>query len=108
MAKKNVKKISTNSSMLWKQIFKTVNIKAIPIEYLESINIILISGNGLHIDIETLLKDNDNMHEIKEQIDSEIEKFQPHIEDILYEINTEKIINILTPLVTEMYAKVNL
>jgi hypothetical protein len=74
----------------WPEIFGEIEVKAIPLEYLESVNITFEDGNIWVIDLNEDAK-NENPDELGEGIEDLLEEYEDVIVNIDFKVDVRKI-----------------
>lgn len=83
------KKITINSRQNWKNILKEVDKKEVPLELLNSINIRLIDGTDIKIDVPALLETSVNALSVEEYLNEKFEELDSYIDNVDFFINLE-------------------
>lgn len=73
----------------WPEIFEDVEIKAIPLEYLHSVNILFKDGRNWKIDLKR--RRGSTIEAIEEVLDDFFEEYDDLIESVEFDLNTEKV-----------------
>lgn len=74
----------------WPEIFKDIEIKAIPVAYINSINVMLSDGSVLSVDIDRD-KNEVDVDDIEELIEEIVEQYEDEITGIDFSLNTAQI-----------------
>lgn len=91
---KKSNKLSSDIIAHWPEVFKDVEVKAIPIEYLESINVTFSDGKIWMIDLKDPRKNSvDNLGEV---IDELLDEYEDNIANIDFRVDVVKIKNDIT------------
>ncbi len=80
----------TNSDEYWEEIFDSVDMDFLPIEYLDMIIVTFLDGKIWEIDIGRSKKINENTEDILEKF---FEEYEDSIDTIDFRLNTKKLIN---------------
>lgn len=75
----------------WPEIFNDIEIKAIPVQYIKSINVQFNDGKVWVIDVNTDSITQDNFDEIEDSLDLFFEEYDDVIETIDFNLNTAKV-----------------
>lgn len=75
----------------WPEIFNDIEIKAIPVQYIKSINVQFNDGKVWVIDVNTDSITQDNFNEIEDSLDLFFEEYDDVIETIDFNLNTAKV-----------------
>lgn len=74
----------------WPEIFKDIEIKAIPIEYIRAINVILTDGTVWTVDIDRE-KEAIDVDDIEQIIEEILEENEDSVETVDFKLDTEQI-----------------
>lgn len=85
------KKITINSKQDWKNILKQVDKKEVPLELLNSINIRLIDGTDIKIDVPALLESSADAILVEEYLNEKFEELDDYIQNVDFFINLEHV-----------------
>jgi hypothetical protein len=83
------KKIVINNKKAWKDILKEVDKKEVPLELLNYINIRLIDGSDVKIDVPTLLKNSSDALLVEEYLNEKFEELDSYIDNVDFFINVD-------------------
>jgi hypothetical protein len=78
------------SEEYWEEIFDSVDMDFLPIEYLDLIIVKFLDGKVWEIDVGKSKKDNENVEDILERF---FEEYEDNIDTIDFRLNTKKLIN---------------
>ena len=91
MPKKN-KKLSHDVVNHWPEIFEDIEIKAVPIEYLRSINVHFTDGKVWEIDIDRRsVRHTSGARELEDALEDLFEQYEDVIEGVDFKLDTEKV-----------------
>lgn len=93
------KKITLNSSKSWKEIVESVDDKReVPIEILQAIDVKLIDGTVISIDVKKLI-DEDGMdpQEIEAMLDEKFNELDRYIQNVDFMIDIAKVVDTVKP-----------
>ena len=88
MPKSTKKRFSTDVIAHWPEVFKDIQVKSVPLEYLQSINITFQDGKVWVIDIDEKAKINPDM---EYGLDSLFKDYDHVITNIDFRLNTKKV-----------------
>lgn len=91
------KKISLNTTRPWKDIVDGVDKKEVPIHILQEIEVKLIDGTHISIDIKKLLAEGLHPSVIEEMLDTKFSELDAYIENIDFLIDIAKVVDTVTP-----------
>lgn len=74
----------------WPEIFKDIEVKAIPVGYINSINVILTDGSVWTVDIDRE-KEAISVDDVEQLIEEILEEHEDEIESIDFSLDTEQI-----------------
>jgi len=86
----NKKGLPSEISNYWPEIFKDIEIKAIPIDYIRSINIVFSDGTVWTVDIDRN-KESIDVNDIEEIIEEIIDENEDSIETVDFKLDTEQV-----------------
>jgi hypothetical protein len=93
----NSKKITLNVSKRWKDIVEDVDKKEVPINILQQIDVKLIDGTNISIDVKRLLADGMLDSEIEEMLDGKFNELDAYIQNVDFLIDIEKVVDTIQP-----------
>jgi hypothetical protein len=79
----------------WPEVFEDVEIKAVPLAYLESILVYFDDGNVWEIDLETAKIDNGDetlIEALSQELDDFFDEYDDAIESVEFRLDTKKVI----------------
>lgn len=91
---KKSNKLSSDIIAHWPEVFKDVEVKAIPIDYLESINVTFSDGKIWVIDLKDPRKN--SVGNLGEVIDELLNEYEDNIANIDFRVDVVKIKNDIT------------
>lgn len=93
------KKITLNPAKSWEAIVKSVDDKReVPIEVLHTINVVLIDGTVISIDIRKLIdEDGLNPVDIESMLDEKFTELDRYIQNVDFLIDIDKVVNTIQP-----------
>lgn len=94
---RNSKKITLNVSKRWKDIVEGVDKKEVPINILQQIDVKLIDGTNISIDVKKLLANGMADNEIEEMLDSKFNELDAYIQNVDFLIDIEKVVDTVQP-----------
>lgn len=74
----------------WPEIFKDIEVKAIPVEYINSINVVLTDGSVWTVDIDRE-KEAIDVDDVEQLIEEILEEHEDEIESVDFSLDTEQI-----------------
>lgn len=80
----------------WPEIFKDIEIKAVPLEYITAVVVTFDDGRTWEIDLsaENLSEDDEDLADvIDETLEAFFEEYDEYIESIDFRLNTQKVID---------------
>jgi len=85
----NGKKLSKDVIAHWPEIFKDIEIHAVPIEYLDSINVTFVDGNTWVIDLD----DNKGLSndDVEMSLEELLDEYADTIANVDFSLNTQKV-----------------
>lgn len=89
--------VSVNAKKNWKTILKEVEKDELPINVLEYINVYLVDGTQLSIDIKKLLDEGNDPLEIEVLLDAKFKDLDEYIENVDFFIDVDKVVNTVKP-----------
>lgn len=92
------KKITLNSNKSWKEIVESVDKREVPIEILQAIDVILVDGTIISIDIRKLI-DDDGMDpaEIEIMLDDKFNELDRYIQNVDFMVDIAKVVDAVQP-----------
>ena len=91
------KKITLSISKRWKDIVEGVDKKEVPINILQQIEVKLIDGTKIDIDVKKLLADGMHADDIEEMLDAKFNELDHYIENVDFLIDIEKVVDAVQP-----------
>jgi hypothetical protein len=92
------KKITLNSSKSWQEIVKGVDKREVPIDILQAIDVLLVDGTVISIDIRKLI-DEDGMDpiDIETMLDDKFNELDRYIQNVDFMVDIAKVVNTVQP-----------
>ena len=90
-SKPRSKKIVVDHKKNWSTILKHVDKKEVPLELLYSINVTLIDGTNINIDIPSLLDSHKDPIEVEEYLNDKFAELDEYIENVDFFINVDSV-----------------
>ena len=94
---KNSKKITLNHAKRWKDIVEGVDKKEVPIEILQEIEVKLVDGTNISIDVQKLLDDGMPDTEIETMLDEKFNELDRYISNVDFLIDIDKVVDTVQP-----------
>jgi hypothetical protein len=91
------KKISLNTAKRWKDIVNDVDKKEVPIGILQLIEVKLVDGTNISIDITKLIDDGMHPDDIEELLDNKFNELDAYIENVDFLIDIDKVKDTVQP-----------
>jgi hypothetical protein len=91
------KKITLNRNKSWKDIVEGVDKKEVPIEILQEIEVKLVDGTNIIIDIKKLINDGMDPVEIEGLLDDKFNELDAYIDNVDFLIDIDKVVNTVQP-----------
>jgi hypothetical protein len=89
---KKKKKLSQDIIDHWPEIFKDIEIKAVPIEYIKSINIHFTDGKIWEIDIDRRhTRSEEGSRALEDSLEDLFEEYEDVIDGVDFKLDTEKV-----------------
>lgn len=97
-----LKKVNVSAREQWKKILREVDKDEIPIGLLLSIDVNLIDGTQVNIDIRELIKEGNDPDQLKKTLDKKFHDMDDIINDIDFYINIDEIAKTVQPITDEI------
>jgi len=94
---KNSKKITLNHAKRWKDIVEGVDKRQVPISILQNIEVKLVDGTKIDIDVKKLIKEGMDPIEIEEMLDDKFNQLDQYIDNVDFLIDIEKVVDTVQP-----------
>jgi len=94
---RNSKKITLNHAKRWKDIVEGVDKKEVPITILQQIDVKLVDGTNISIDVKKLLHEGMNPDEIEEMLDLKFNELDAYIDNVDFLIDIGKVVDTIQP-----------
>ena len=91
------KKITLNKDKSWKAIVEDVDKREVPIDILQEIEVKLIDGTNIIIDIKKLITDGMDPLEIEGLLDDKFNELDAYIENVDFLIDIAKVVDTVQP-----------
>ena len=91
------KKITLNHQKSWKDIVEGVDKKEVPIEILQEIEVKLVDGTNISIDIKKLIDEGMDPEEIEVLLDDKFNQLDAYIENVDFLIDIDKVVDTVQP-----------
>lgn len=92
------KKITLNSTKSWKDIVESVDKREVPIDILQAIDVVLIDGTVISIDIRKLIdEDGMNPSEIETMLDDKFNELDRYIQNVDFMVDIAKVVDTVKP-----------
>jgi septum formation inhibitor MinC len=91
------KKITLSTVKRWKDIVEGVDKRQVPISILQTIEVKLVDGTKIDIDVKTLLRDGMDPNEIEAMLDDKFNQLDQYIENVDFLIDIEKVVDTIQP-----------
>lgn len=96
------KRINVDVKARWKAILKTVSKEEVPISLLEAVNVNLIDGSTVQIDIAQLLSEGQDPDEIKDVLNDRLKRMDEIIKDVDFFISIENVAKTVQPITDDI------
>ncbi len=91
------KKITLNPAKSWKDIVEGVEKREVPIDILQAIDVLLIDGTVISIDVRTLIDDGMDSSEIEIMLDDKFNELDRYIQNVDFMVDIAKVVNTVQP-----------
>jgi hypothetical protein len=95
--RKNSKKITLSKNKSWKDIVEGVDKKEVPIHILQEIEVKLIDGTNISIDVKRLIEDGMDPIAIEELLDLKFNELDAYIDNVDFLIDIAKVVDTIQP-----------
>lgn len=95
--RKNSKKITLNKNKSWKDIVEGVDKREVPIDILQEIEVKLIDGTKINIDIKQLINEGMDPIEIEGLLDNKFNELDAYIDNVDFLIDIAKVVDTVQP-----------
>lgn len=96
------RRINVDTRDRWKQILKTVSKDEVPVSLLEGVNVNLIDGTVVSIDIIELMAEGIHPDDIKEGLNARLEKMDHLIRDVDFFISIDNVSKTVQPITDQL------
>lgn len=79
----------------WPEVFKDIEIKAVPLEYINAVIVHFNDGNAWEIDLDSSKLDpnNENIGEVLEEVlENFFDEYDEHITSVDFKLNTQQVV----------------
>ena len=95
--KKGSKKITLNHVKRWKDIVEGVDKRQVPISILQNIEVKLVDGTKIDIDVKKLLAEGMDPIEVEEMLDDKFNQLDQYIDNVDFLIDIDKVVTTVQP-----------
>jgi len=95
--RKSSKKITLSKNKSWKDIVEGVDKKEVPIHILQEIEVRLVDGTNISIDVKKLIEDGMDPTAIEELLDLKFNELDAYIENVDFLIDIAKVVDAIQP-----------
>ena len=96
-SKKGSKKITLNNAKRWKDIVEGVDKRQVPISILQNIEVKLVDGTKIDIDVKKLLQEGMDPTEVEEMLDDKFNQLDQYIDNVDFLIDIDKVVTTVQP-----------
>lgn len=97
-----LKKINISARDQWKKILKDVEKKEIPIHLLQSIDVNLIDGTVVNVNIKDLLDEGNDPQVIEELLNVKLKALEQIVLDVDFFVSIEDVVKIVQPITDDI------
>lgn len=97
-----LKKINISARDQWKKILKDVEKKEIPITLLQSLDVNLIDGTVVNINIKDLLDEGNDPQVIEEMLNVKLKALEQIVLDVDFFVSIEDVVKIIQPMTDDI------
>jgi hypothetical protein len=94
---KGSKKITLNHAKRWKDIVEDVDKRQVPVSILQNIEVKLVDGTKIDIDVKKLLQEGMDPIEVEEMLDLKFNELDAYIENVDFLIDIDKVVTAVQP-----------
>jgi hypothetical protein len=91
------KKLNLNKRKSWQDIVNGVDKKEVPINVLQSIQVMLIDGTTININIKDLIGEGQDPHEIEAMLDDKFNELDQYIKTVDFFVDIDKVKDTVQP-----------
>ena len=91
------KKLNLNKRKSWQDIVNGVDKKEVPINVLQSIQVLLIDGTTININIKDLIGEGQDPHEIEAMLDDKFNELDQYIKTVDFFVDIDKVKDAVQP-----------
>ena len=95
--KKGSKKITLNHAKSWKDIVEDVDKRQVPISILQNIEVKLVDGTKIDIDVKKLIQEGMDPTDIEEMLDDKFNQLDQYIDNVDFLIDIDKVVTTVQP-----------
>jgi hypothetical protein len=100
-----LRKVNTSSRVQWKKILKDIEKTNIPVELLESINVNLIDGSMVSIDIKELLDAGNDPEVLEKLLEVKLQALDNVIVNVDFFVSINDVVKTVQPITNEILRK---
>jgi len=100
--KQKLKRINVSARSQWKEILKDVEKKEIPIHLLQSMDVNLIDGTVVNIDIKELLSSGHDPDDIEQMLDLKLKSLDHIIDDVDFYVSIDDVVKTVQPITDQI------
>jgi hypothetical protein len=100
--KQKLKRINASARSQWKQILRDVEKKEIPIQLLQSLDVNLIDGTVVTIDIKELLNDGHDPDDVEQMLDLKLKALDHIIDDVDFYVSIDDVVKTVQPITDQI------
>jgi hypothetical protein len=91
------KKLNLNKRKSWQDIVKGVDKREVPVDILQSIEVQLIDGTNIFINVKELIEEGQDPAEIEELLDAKFHDLDQYIKNVDFFIDIDKVVDTVQP-----------
>jgi hypothetical protein len=95
--KRKVEKLHLNVRKKWEALIKDVEKNEVPVGILDTINITLIDGTSIILDIKQLIALGDSPDDIEEMLNEKFEELDDYIVNVDFHVDINQVVNTIQP-----------
>jgi hypothetical protein len=103
--RQKLKKIITSNRVQWQKILKDIEKTEIPVELLESINVNLIDGSSVTIEIKELLEAGNDPEVLEQLLEVKLQALDNIIVNVDFFVSIKDVVNTVQPITNEILKK---
>jgi hypothetical protein len=101
-AQSNLKKVNVSKRVQWNKILKDIDKDEIPIDLLQAMNVNLIDGTQIYINIKELLLAGNSPDNIETMLDIKLKAIDQYIKDIDFYVNVDDVAKTVQSITDQM------